>query len=73
MLPPLKKKKSRFVLSKETIKEFKLKLKDIPEAMREDGPSNYRDHINQNISLTQNYNDINRIIFLSKIKFNIEN
>lgn len=33
----------------------------------------FRDHVQQNISIQENYNDINRIVFLSKIKFNLEN
>ena len=46
VLPPLKKqpKEQRFIMSKETILEFGLKDKDIPENMREDNKE-FRDHV----------------------------
>lgn len=46
---------NRFIISKETVKEFKLKEKDIPQNMREelDASFKYKDHIDQNIRLAQ--------------------
>ena len=32
----------------------------------------YKDHIDQNIQMTQRLNEINKSIFLSKMKLNIE-
>lgn len=42
--------------------------------MREELDANfqYKDHIDQNIRLAEKQNEINKVIFLSKLKFNIE-
>ena len=47
---PRKPDKSRFVLSKETLKEFNLKPNEVPIVMREELPSTFRytNHVNQN-------------------------
>ena len=52
VLPPLKKKGKlqRFIMSKETIKEFGLKQSDIPQNMRKE-TSKFRDHVQQNINI----------------------
>ena len=40
--------------------------------MRPDAQSEFRNHIYQNVQLAEKYNDVNKIVFLSKLKFNIE-
>jgi len=37
-----------------------------------DEGTNYTDHVDQNIRLAQRFNDISKIVYLSKLKFNIE-
>lgn len=49
-----------------------MKAKDIPVYMRPDAQSEFRNHIYQNVQLAEKYNDVNKIVFLSKLKFNIE-
>ena len=42
--------------------------------MREQIPEDlYTNHVDQNIRLAPNYNDIKKVVFLSKMKLNIEN
>ena len=66
-------KAARFIFSKETKKEFGLKEVDIPVQMREELDKNaFNDHVEQNIKVTERYNDLNKIVYLSKIKFNME-
>ena len=33
----------------------------------------YTNHVDQNIKVIKSYNDINKVVYLSKIKYNIEN
>lgn len=41
--------------------------------MREElDKSAFNDHVEQNIKVTERYNDLNKIVYLSKIKFNME-
>mmetsp|Transcript_37257 Transcript_37257/g.57151 ORF Transcript_37257/g.57151 Transcript_37257/m.57151 type:complete len:94 (-) Transcript_37257:993-1274(-) len=37
-----------------------------------DDDTKYTDHVNQNIRVAQRFNDINKIVYLSKIKFSLE-
>lgn len=76
--PKLKKKKdtdkNRYVLSQATQKEFNIKTSEIPMHMREE-PSenmNFTNHVDQNIKVIKSYNDINKVVYLSKLKFSIE-
>ena len=43
--------------------------------MREklDDSVTYTDHVDQNIRVCKRFNDINKVVYLSKIKYNIEN
>lgn len=70
-----RKDKNRFVLSKATQQEFGLKDRDVPPSMRPvlDQTSQYTNHVDQNIRVVKRLNDINKVVYLSKIKFNIEN
>lgn len=67
--------KNRFILSKATKDEFGLKDSDVPMSMRQklDDSYHYTNHVDQNIRVVKRFNDINKVVFLSKIKFNIEN
>lgn len=38
-----------------------------------DDSLNYTNHVDQNIRVVKRLNDINKVVYLSKIKFNIEN
>lgn len=78
LISPKPKKKpdaNRFIISKETQKEFKMKDHEIPINMRMELEPGfvYKDHIDQNIKLAQKLNEVKKVIFLSKLKFNIEN
>ena len=65
--------KNRFVFTRETKAEFNLREEDIPVNMREQLPEElYTNHVDQNIRLAPNYNDIKKVVFLSKIKLNID-
>ena len=62
----------RFVISKRTKDEFKLHDKDIPPYMREDpGAMKWTDHINQNKKVLNRLNEINKVVYLSKVKYNL--
>jgi len=66
--------KNRFVFCQDTRHEFNLREEDIPVNMREQIPEDlYTNHVDQNIRLAPNYNDIKKVVFLSKMKLNIEN
>lgn len=67
--------KNRYVLSKATQEEFNLKSSDIPTHMREesDEQKNFTNHVDENIRVIKSYNDMNKHIYLRKLKFNIEN
>ena len=67
--------KNRFIMSKETQDEFNIKPNEVPLAMREvlDPSIRYTDHVNQNIRVVKCLNDVSKVVYLSKIKFNIEN
>ena len=67
--------KKRFIMSKKTQEEFDLSDSDVPVNMRKELPKNvnYTNHVGQNIRLARKVNEINKIIYLSKIKFGIEN
>lgn len=38
-----------------------------------DDTVNYTNHVDQNIRVVKRLNDINKVVYLSKIKYNIEN
>ena len=66
---------NRFVFSKATQDEFGIKDQDVPINMRRelDDTVNYTNHVDQNIRVVKRLNDINKVVYLSKIKYNIEN
>ena len=62
-------------MSKQTQDEFDLSDSEVPDNMKKVLPvgSHFTNHIGQNIRLARKANEINKIIYLSKIKFGIEN
>lgn len=40
---------------------------------RMDDSYNYTNHVDQNVRVVKKLNDINKVVYLSKIKLNIEN
>lgn len=74
-IPPRRNDKNRFIISKATQNEFGLKDSDVPMSMRRklDESVNYTNHVDQNIRVVKRFNDINKVVYLSKIKFSIEN
>ena len=73
--PSRRQSKSRYVISKETQKEFGIKPNEIPITMREKLPSSfqYTNHVDQNMRVVKKYNDINKVAYLTKMKSNIQN
>ena len=65
-------KNSRFI-SKKSIKEFNITQDEIPLTMREFVEDDYTNFIERNIKVVKRFNDINKIVYLSKIKYNLEN
>ena len=65
--------KNRFVFSKETQKEFKIKPRDIPKNNRLvlDETAHYTDHILQNIRMTEKYNDVSKVMYMTRMKKNL--
>ena len=59
-------------MSKKTQEEFDLKPSDIPPQMRPD-IDDYTNHVDQNKRVVKNLNEISKVVYLSKIKFNIQN
>lgn len=46
---------------------------EIPATMREFIEDDYTNFIERNIKVVKRFNDINKIVYLSKIKYNLEN
>ena len=67
--------KSRYVMSKDTQLEFGIKDTEVPASMRQNLPpgAKYINFIDQNVSITKMTNDLSVAMFLSKIKYNIDN
>ena len=59
-------------MSPETQDEFNLRPRDIPLYMRPGAQDQFRNHISQNVEIAEKFNEVNKIVFLSKLKFNIE-
>jgi len=64
--------KKRFVYSKKTIQEFNLKANDIPIGNRKDMGDDFISHVDNNVKMTEKFNEMNKVLYLSKIKFNAE-
>lgn len=62
-------------MSKATQDEFGIKDSEVPLAMRRklDDSFKFTNHVDQNIRVVKRMNEINKVVYLSKIKFNIEN
>ena len=54
------------------MKEFKLKPSDLPLSMRDNQPTDYVNHVESNIKIIDNQNDINKVEYMSKIGYNVE-
>ena len=67
-LRPSKKSGVKSFIKKETIDEFRIRKEDLPQTSKKD-----QDHIDQNIRLSEKFNEINKVLYLSKLKMNIEN
>ena len=65
--------KNRFVFSKETQKEFKIRTKDIPKNNRQDldDSAHYTDHIIQNIRMSEKFSAVHKVMYMTKLKKNL--
>lgn len=55
------------------MKEFNISQGEIPATMREFIDLDNANFIDRNIKVVKRFNDINKIVYLSKIKYNLEN
>ena len=56
------------MLSKEVIKEFDLQDSDIPANMLAE---NFTDHIHINKQVASCVNEVNKVVYLTKMKYNV--
>jgi hypothetical protein len=65
--------RNRFIIGKETKREFKLKEADIPVNMREEISSeHFTDLVTRNISHSKQFSKVNTALYLNKLKLNLD-
>ena len=64
---------NRYIMPEDTIKEFKLKPHEIPPNMRLNSGKRHINFVNQNRNYGKMANDLQSVMYLSKIKYNIDN